>query len=63
MRVLVLGGGVIGVTVAYYLTEAGHEVELVERRAAAAMETSFANAGEVRRVIRHRGPGLACRSR
>jgi len=47
MRVLVLGGGVIGVSAAYYLTRAGHEVELVERRAAAAMETSFANAGEV----------------
>jgi D-amino-acid dehydrogenase len=47
MRVLVLGGGVIGVAAAYYLSEAGHEVELVERRAAAAMETSFANAGEV----------------
>jgi D-amino-acid dehydrogenase len=47
MRVLVLGGGVIGVTAAYYLTEAGHEVELVERRGAAALETSFANAGEV----------------
>jgi D-amino-acid dehydrogenase len=47
MRVLVLGGGVIGVSAAYYLTQAGHEVELVERRAAAAMETSFANAGEV----------------
>jgi D-amino-acid dehydrogenase len=47
MRVLVLGGGVIGVTAAYYLTEAGHAVELVERRSAAALETSFANAGEV----------------
>jgi len=47
MRVLVLGGGVIGVSAAYYLTQAGHEVELVERRGEAAMETSFANAGEV----------------
>jgi len=47
MRVLVLGGGVIGVSAAYYLADAGHEVELVERRSAAAMETSFANAGEV----------------
>src|SRR5512138_3160080 len=47
MRVLVLGGGVIGVSCAYYLTEAGHEVELIERRSAAAMETSHANAGEV----------------
>ena len=47
MRVLVLGGGVIGVSCAYYLSEAGHEVELVERQSAAAMETSYANAGEV----------------
>ena len=47
MRVLVLGGGVIGVSCAYYLSEAGHEVELIERQSAAAMETSYANAGEV----------------
>jgi D-amino-acid dehydrogenase len=47
MRVLVLGGGVIGVSAAYYLARAGHEVELVERQGAAALETSFANAGEV----------------
>ncbi|MBE7416176.1 MAG: D-amino acid dehydrogenase [Ideonella sp.] len=47
MRVLVLGGGVIGVSTAYYLARAGHEVEVVERQHAAAMETSFANAGEV----------------
>jgi D-amino-acid dehydrogenase len=47
MRVLVLGGGVIGVTAAYYLARAGHEVELVDRQPGPAMETSFANAGEV----------------
>jgi D-amino-acid dehydrogenase len=47
MRVLVLGAGVIGVAAAYYLRRAGHDVEVVERRSAAAMETSFANAGEV----------------
>jgi D-amino-acid dehydrogenase len=47
MRVLVLGGGVIGVSTAYYLARAGHEVEVVERQPAAALETSFANAGEV----------------
>ena len=47
MRVLVLGAGVIGVCAAYYLRRAGHEVEVIERRSAAAMETSFANAGEV----------------
>lgn len=47
MKVLVLGGGVIGVSCAYYLARAGHEVEVVERRSGPAMETSFANAGEV----------------
>ena len=47
MKVLVLGGGVIGVSVAYYLARAGHEVEVVERQSGPALETSFANAGEV----------------
>ena len=47
MKVLVLGAGVIGVTAAYELAGAGHEVTVVDRQAAPAMETSFANAGEV----------------
>ena len=47
MKVLVLGGGVIGVTTAYYLAKDGHEVTLVERHPAAASETSYANAGLV----------------
>ncbi|MBK9360812.1 MAG: D-amino acid dehydrogenase [Rubrivivax sp.] len=47
MKVLVLGGGVIGVTTAYELARAGHEVELVDRQPGPALETSFANAGEV----------------
>lgn len=47
MKVLVLGGGVIGVTSAYYLARAGHEVEVVERQPGPALETSFANAGEI----------------
>lgn len=47
MKVLVLGGGVIGVSAAYYLARAGHEVELVDRQPGPALETSFANAGEV----------------
>jgi D-amino-acid dehydrogenase len=47
MKVLVLGGGVIGVSSAYFLAQAGHEVELVERQSGPALETSFANAGEV----------------
>ncbi len=47
MRVLVLGGGVIGVATAYYLARSGHEVELVDRQAGPALETSFGNAGEI----------------
>ena len=47
MKVIVLGGGVIGVSTAYYLARAGHEVVVVERQAGAGLETSFANAGEI----------------
>ncbi|HKE96677.1 MAG TPA: D-amino acid dehydrogenase [Povalibacter sp.] len=47
MRILVLGGGVIGVTSAWYLARAGHEVAVVDRQPGAALETSFANAGEI----------------
>ncbi|MDB5588015.1 MAG: amino acid dehydrogenase [Devosia sp.] len=47
MKVIILGGGVIGVTSAYYLAKAGHEVEVIERQPGVALETSFANAGEV----------------
>jgi D-amino-acid dehydrogenase len=47
VKVLVLGGGVIGVTTAYYLATSGHEVTVVDRQAEPALETSFANAGEV----------------
>jgi D-amino-acid dehydrogenase len=47
MKILVLGSGVIGVTSAWYLQEAGHEVTVVDRQPAPAMETSFANAGEI----------------
>lgn len=47
MKVAVLGGGVIGVTSAYYLAKAGHEVTVLERQPGPALETSFANAGEI----------------
>ena len=52
MKVIVLGGGVIGVSTAYFLARAGHQVTLVERQAGAGLETSFANAGEI-------SPGLS----
>lgn len=47
MKVLVLGGGVIGVTSAWYLQRAGHEVTVVDRQAAPGLETSQANGGQV----------------
>lgn len=47
MQVLVLGAGVIGVTCAWYLREAGHQVTVIERKAGAALETSFANGGQI----------------
>jgi D-amino-acid dehydrogenase len=47
MRVVVLGSGVIGVTTAYYLAQAGHEVTVLDRQSGPAMETSFANAGQI----------------
>ncbi len=47
MKVVVLGAGVIGVTSAWYLAKAGHEVTVIDRQAAPALETSFANAGEI----------------
>ncbi len=47
MRVVVLGSGVVGVTSAWYLSRAGHQVTVIDRQPAAGMETSFANAGQV----------------
>ena len=47
MSVIILGSGVIGTSIAYYLARSGHQVTVLERQPAPAMETSFANAGEV----------------
>ena len=47
MKVIVLGAGVLGVTSAWYLARAGHEVTVIDRQPGPALETSFANAGEV----------------
>jgi D-amino-acid dehydrogenase len=45
MRVLVMGGGVVGVTAAHELQKDGHEVVLIERNEKVATETSWGNAG------------------
>jgi len=47
MRIIVLGAGVIGVTTAWALMRSGHTVTVIERRSAAAMETSFGNGGQI----------------
>lgn len=47
MKVLVLGSGVVGVTSAYYLNRAKHEVTVLDRATAPARETSFANGGQI----------------
>ncbi|MGC4251500.1 MAG: D-amino acid dehydrogenase [Sphingobium sp.] len=47
MKVVILGSGVIGVASAWYLAQAGHEVVVIDRQQGPALETSFANAGEI----------------
>ena len=47
MKAIVLGSGVLGTTTAYYLAKQGHEVVVIDRQEGPALETSFANAGEV----------------
>ena len=47
MRALVLGSGLLGVSSAYYLSQLGHEVTVIDRQASPAAETSFANGGQI----------------
>jgi len=45
VKTLVLGGGVVGVTTAYFLARAGHEVTLVDQHDALGLEATGGNAG------------------
>lgn len=47
MKTIVLGAGVVGTATAYFLAKAGHDVEVIERRSGAALETSFGNGGVI----------------
>ena len=47
MRIVVLGGGVVGVTTAYQLQRDGHEVVLLERNPEVASGASWGNAGMI----------------
>ncbi len=46
-RIAVIGAGVTGVTTAYELARRNHEVCVFDAREGAAMETSFANGGQI----------------
>ena len=47
MKVIVLGAGIVGTASAWFLQKAGHEVTVIERQPGAALETSFANGGQI----------------
>jgi len=47
VKVIVLGSGVVGVATAYYLARAGADVTVIDRQDGPALDTSFANAGQV----------------
>ena len=47
MKVAILGAGVVGTAAAWYLRQAGHDVQVLERRESAGLETSYANGGQV----------------
>ncbi|RCS59268.1 D-amino acid dehydrogenase [Parvibium lacunae] len=47
MHVIVIGSGVIGITTAYYLARAGAQVSVLDRQPGPALETSYANAGQI----------------
>ena len=45
MKVIVLGGGVVGVTTAYYLAKDGHEVTVIDKNDQVGQEATAVNAG------------------
>ena len=47
MKIIVLGAGVVGVSTAYYLAQTGADVTVIDRAIGPALDTSFANAGQV----------------
>ena len=46
-RIAVLGAGIAGVTTAYHLHDAGFDVTVIDRHRYPAMETSYANGGQL----------------
>jgi D-amino-acid dehydrogenase len=46
-KIIVLGAGITGVTTAWFLRQAGHDVTVIDRQPAAGLETSFADGGQI----------------
>lgn len=47
MRIVILGSGLLGTASAWYLSDRGHDVTVVDRQPGAGLETSFANGGQI----------------
>jgi D-amino-acid dehydrogenase len=47
MKIIVLGAGIIGVTTAYFLSSAGHEVFVIDKAKSPGLAASFANGGQL----------------
>ena len=47
-RIVIIGGGVVGLATAWELIKRGHQVQLLERNGGPARATSFANGGQIR---------------
>lgn len=47
MKIVVMGAGVIGTATAWYLSQEGHDVTVLDRNVGAARETSFGNGGQI----------------
>jgi D-amino-acid dehydrogenase len=67
MKTIIMGGGVVGMTMAYFLAKDGHEVTVIERNEGPARETSFQNAGLIATAHSNawaspRSPGILMRS-
>src|SRR6056297_981062 len=47
MTITVIGAGITGITTAYYLARAGHDVLVVDQERYPGMGTSYANGGQL----------------